>query len=128
MPKISVIVAVYNVGPYLKCGMDCLLNQTLKDMEFICIDDCSTDNSLEILREYAQKDSRFKIIESEKNGGAAIARNKGLDVATGEYLGFMDPDDTIDLNYYEELYKKAKEGNFDIVKCPRKNISLGLFS
>ncbi len=117
MPKISVIVAVYNVEPYLKRSLDCLINQTMTDIEFICIDDCSTDNSLQILKEYEQKDSRFKIITSEVNGGAAIARNKGLDVATGDYLGFIDPDDTIDLNYYEELYKKAKETNTDIVKC-----------
>ena len=66
MPKVSVIVAVYNVAPYLKRSMDCLMNQTLKDIEFICIDDCSTDSSLSILKEYAEKDSRFKIISSEK--------------------------------------------------------------
>ncbi len=124
MPKVSVITAVYNVEPYLRRSMDCLMNQTLKDMEFICIDDCSTDNSLAILREYAQKDSRFKIIASEKNSGAAVARNKGLDIATGEYIGFIDSDDAIDLNYYEELYKKAKEGNYDIAKCQEKIISI----
>ena len=123
MPKISVIVAVYNVNQYLRRSMDCLKNQTLKDLEFICIDDCSTDDSLEILREYEAKDSRFKIITSDKNGGAAIARNKGLDIAQGEYLGFIDPDDAIDLNYYEELYKKAKETDADIVKCWRKTIN-----
>ncbi len=117
MAKISIIVAVYNVAPYLRRSMDCLINQTMDDLEFICVDDCSTDNSLSILREYETKDSRFKIITSEVNGGAAVARNKGLKVATGEYLGFIDPDDTIDLNYYEELYKKAIEANYDIVKC-----------
>lgn len=121
-PKISVIVAVYNVSTYLRQSMDCLMNQTMKDMEFICVDDCSTDESLSILREYEAKDKRFKIITSEVNGGAAIARNKGLDTATGEYLGFIDPDDTIDLNYYEELYKKAKETDADITKCQRITI------
>lgn len=122
MPKVSVIVAVYNVEQYLRRSMDCLLNQTMPDLEFICIDDCSTDNSLSILREYEQKDSRFKIIALEVNGGAAVARNKGLEIATGEYLGFIDPDDSIDLNYYEELYQKAKETNSDIVKCKRKEL------
>ncbi len=122
MPKISIIVAVYNVEPYLRRSLDCLSNQTMTDLEFICIDDCSTDNSLEILREYASKDSRFKIITSDINEGAAVARNKGLDMATGEYLGFIDPDDAIDLNYYEKLYKKAKETNADVVKCEQKEI------
>ena len=122
MPKISVIVPVYNVEEYLKRSMDCLLNQTLKDIEIICIDDGSEDNSLAVLKEYAQKDSRFKIIALDKNYGAAYARNRGLEIATGEYLGFIDPDDAIDLNYYEELYKRAKQGDFDIVKCSRTTI------
>ena len=122
MPKISIILAVYNVEPYLKRSLDSLMNQTMKDLEFICIDDCSTDNSLAVLKEYEAKDSRFKIIASDKNYGAAIARNKGLEVACGEYLGFIDPDDDIDLNYYEELYKRAKEADYDIAKCVRKTI------
>ncbi len=122
MPKISIILAVYNVEPYLKRSLDSLMNQTMKDLEFICIDDCSTDNSLAVLKEYEAKDSRFKIIASDKNYGAAIARNKGLEVACGEYLGFIDPDDDIDLNYYEELYKRAKEADYDIVKCSIKTI------
>ena len=122
MPKVSVILAVYNVEPYLERSLDCLINQTLKDIEIICIDDCSTDKSLEILRDYAKKDDRIIVIESEKNQGAAVARNKGLKIAKGEYLGFIDPDDTIDLNYYEELYKTAKEKNVDIAKCRIKTI------
>lgn len=124
MPKVSVISPVYNVEKYLKRCLDCFANQTISDLEFILIDDCSSDNSLKILNEYAEKDSRFKIIALDKNSGAAIARNKGLDIAQGEYIGFIDPDDAIDLNYYEELYKKAKEEDYDIVKCPRKNISV----
>ena len=119
MPKVSVIVPVYNVEQYLERSMNCLLNQTLKDIEIICIDDCSTDNSLEILKKYEKLDSKFKIISLNKNQGAAIARNKGLEIADGEYLGFIDPDDSIDLNFYEELYKKAKEDDFDIVKGKR---------
>ena len=124
MPKISVIIPVYNVEPYLRRCMDSVCNQTLEDIEIICINDSSTDNSLAILREYEQKDKRIKVIDLEQNSGAAVARNKGLDVATGEYLGFVDPDDEIVLNYYEELYKKAKEEDADIVKCKRKNIKV----
>lgn len=122
MPKISVVVAVYNVEPYLRRSLDCLVNQTMRDLEFICVDDCSTDGSLKILKEYAGKDDRFKIITMKQNKGASATRNKGLEVATGEYLSIIDPDDSIDLNYYEELYKKAKEDDYDIVKCPRQNI------
>lgn len=122
MSKVSIIVAVYNVEPYLKRSMDCLMNQTMQDLEFICVDDCSTDSSLGILREYEAKDKRFKIIAMKKNQGAAVARNKGLEIATGEYLGFIDPDDAIDLNYYEELYKKAEETGVDIVKSSIKTI------
>ncbi len=123
MIKVSVIVPVYNVEPYLKRCMDCLINQSLKDIEVICIDDFSTDNSLTILKEYSAKSSIFKIIELEKNQGAAVARNIGLEISTGEYLAFVDPDDAIDLNYFEDLYKKAKETNADIVKCQMKLIS-----
>ena len=135
MPKISVIIPVYNVEPYLKRSLDSLINQTLKDIEIILINDCSTDNSLSILKEYAGKDERIKLINLETNQGAAVARNKGLEQAkksNPEYLGFIDPDDDIDLNYYEELYKKAKEEDYDIVKCQRKtidtdgNVKLGL--
>lgn len=124
MTKVSVILPVYNVDKYLERNINCLLNQTLKDIELIYIDDCSTDNSLSILREYAEKHPNIKVIALEKNSGAPFARNKGLEVATGEYLGFIDTDDDIDLNYYEELYKKAKEDDADIVKCCRKDINL----
>lgn len=124
MPKVSVIIPIYNVEKYLKRSMDSLANQTMKDLEFICIDDCSTDNSLKILKEYETKDSRFKVITSDVNCGTAAAKNKGLKVAIGEYIGFIDPDDNIDLNYYEELYKKAKEEDFDVVKCLLKTIEL----
>lgn len=124
MVKISVVVPIYNVGDYLSRCLDALCNQTLEDIEIICVEDCSTDNSYEILQEYIKKDNRIKLIPLEINSGAAVARNKGLEIATGEYLGFVDPDDSIDLNYYEELYKKAKESDCDIVKCRRKTINL----
>ena len=124
MPKISIIVAVYNVEPYLKRSLDSLMNQTMEDLEFICVDDCSTDKSLEILKEYEAKDTRFKIITSQVNGGAAVARNKGLDVAQGEYLSFVDPDDALEEKFCEKLYSIAKKTHADIIKGSIKTFNL----
>ena len=115
MPKVSVIIPVYNVDKYLSRCLDSVINQTLEDIEIICINDNSTDNSLDILRDYAQRDSRIKIIDLPQNLGVGEARNAGIDKASGEYIGFVDSDDYIDLNFYENLYKKAKETNADIV-------------
>lgn len=122
--KISVIIPVYNAEKYLKNTLDCLLSQTLKELEIICINDCSKDGSLRILNEYSVKDGRVKVIDLQENVGAAVARNKGLEVAQGEYLGFVDSDDEIDLNFYEELYKKAVETDADIVKAGCKVVEL----
>lgn len=113
----SVIVPVYNVAPYLKRCLDSLLAQTLRNIEILCIDDCSTDNSLEILNQYALKDKRVHVISSQTNQGAAVARNKGLKVAKGQYLGFVDPDDAVDLKFYERLVRTACEKNADLVKA-----------
>lgn len=113
-PKISVIVPIYNVEPYLKECLDSLINQTLENIEIICIDDSSTDNSLKILKEYAKKDNRIKVY-TQQNQGAYVARNYGLSVATGEYVGFIDPDDTMEPNTFGFSYNKAKENNADIV-------------
>ena len=116
MPKVSVIIPVYNTENYLKKCLDSVCNQTLKDIEIICINDCSPDGCLEILREYASKDERIKIIDFKENKGAACARNAGIDAAQGEYLGFVDSDDFIDLDFYEKLYNKAVETGADAVK------------
>jgi len=113
--KVSVIVPVYNAEPYLCKCLDSIVNQTLKDIEIICVNDCSPDNSLTILRKYAEKDNRIRILDLEKNLGEAGARNSGLAAASGEYAGTVDPDDYIDLNYYEKLYLKAIETKADIV-------------
>lgn len=116
MPKVSVIIPVYNTEKFLRKCLDSVCNQTLQDIEIICINDCSTDGSLEILREYARKDKRIKLIELFENGGAAKARNIGIDIAEGEYLGFVDSDDFVDLDFYEKLYQKAVETKADAVK------------
>lgn len=116
MVKVSVIIPVYNTEKYLRKCLDSVCGQTLSDIEIICINDCSTDGSLQILQEYAANDNRIKLIDFEKNQGAATARNKGLDIAQGEYIGFVDSDDWIDLDFYEKLYQKAIETGADVVK------------
>lgn len=116
MPKVSVIIPVYNTEKYLEKCLDSVCNQTLSDIEIICIDDCSTDNSLNILKEYASKDNRIKLIEFKENKGAAVARNTGIIEAKGEYLGFVDSDDYVDLNFYELLYYSIIKNDADAVK------------
>ena len=115
MPKVSIIVPIYNVEKYLRECLDSLINQTLEDIEIICVDDGSTDNSLAILQEYANNDSRIKII-SQENQGQGIARNKGIDIANGEYIQFIDPDDWVETNMLEKLYKFANENNSNVVR------------
>ena len=114
MVKISVIVPVYNVEKYLKKCLDSILNQTLKDIEVICIDDGSTDSSLQILKEFSNKDSRVVVI-SQDNSGPAKTRNKGIELATGEYLTFVDSDDWIELDALEKLYDNATLNNSEVV-------------
>lgn len=101
-PKVSVIIPVYNVEEYLRQCLDSVINQTLKEIEIICVDDGSTDSSLEILKEYAAKDHRITVI-TQQNNGAAIARNIGLYNINANYIGFIDADDYIDLDFYEKL-------------------------
>ena len=113
-PKVSVIIPVYNVEEYLRECLDSVVNQTLKEIEIICVDDGSTDNSLEILKEYAKKDSRITVI-TQQNLHAGVARNAGLAVAKGEYLSFLDSDDFFELNMLEETYSKAKIDNAEII-------------
>lgn len=117
--KVSVIIPVYNVEKYLRQCLNSITNQTLEDIEIICINDGSTDNSLKILKKYAQKDQRIIIINKE-NSGAADSRNKGLKIAQGEYIGFVDGDDWIDKNYYEKLYNVALKNGADIARCTYK--------
>ena len=113
---LSVIIPVYNVENYLNECLDSVTSQTLDDVEIICIDDGSTDNSPYILKEYQKKDSRIKIITKE-NGGQATARNLGIKEAQGEYITFVDSDDFIEPTMFEKLYTKAKDNNLDIAMC-----------
>lgn len=115
-PKVSVILPVYNVDKYLRQSLDSLLNQSLKNIEIICVNDGSTDDSANILEEYKTKDNRIKVIHKQ-NAGTGAARNDGLKIATGECIGFVDPDDWVKENMFERLYNLFNEKNLDIVMC-----------
>lgn len=133
MPKVSIIVPVYNVEEYLVKCLDSLVNQTLHDIEIIAVNDGSTDNSKGILKGYIKKyPNKIKYFEKE-NGGLSDARNFGIPYATGEYIAFLDSDDYIELDMYEKMYIKAKEEDSDIVECDfiweypnRKKIDTGV--
>lgn len=116
MAKVSIIVPTYNVEPYLVECMESITNQTLSDIEIICINDGSTDGSLAILKSYAEKDSRIILVDKE-NGGYGIGMNIGLEKATGEYIGIVEPDDFVPVNMFGDLYKIASGNDLDFVKA-----------
>ena len=122
MVKVSVIVPVYNTQKYLDKCLKSLSKQTLKDIEVIVVNDGSPDNSKKIISKYTNKYPNFKCYIKE-NGGQASARNLGLKKAKGEYIGFVDSDDYVELDMFEKLYYKAKQGNFDVVSCDINYIS-----
>jgi len=113
--KVSICIPVYNVEKYLNECVESIINQTLKEIEIICVNDGSTDGSLEILKEYAQKDNRIKIID-KANSGYGASMNRALDLANGEYIGIVESDDFAQNNMFEDLYKLAKENDADIAK------------
>ena len=114
MVKVSVVIPVYNVEEFLKECLDSIVNQTLEDIEIICVNDGSKDKSLDILNYYAENDDRFTVI-SQENGGHAVATNRGMKLAEGEYLYLMDSDDIVELTTLEETYNYAKEKDADFV-------------
>ncbi len=114
--KVSIITPVYNSGEYLDRCIKSMTGQTLKNIEIILIDDGSSDNSWNIIQKYAKKDTRIIAIQQE-NAGAAVARNRGLEVAKGEYIGFVDSDDYIDDDYFEKLYQVAVKKDADIARA-----------
>jgi glycosyltransferase involved in cell wall biosynthesis len=116
MCEISIIVPVYDVEKYLKKCVDSILNQTFKDFELILVDDGSPDNSGAICDQYAEKDSRVRVIHKE-NGGLSDARNAGIEVARGKYLGFVDSDDFVNEDMYKQLYTSIIENNADLSIC-----------
>lgn len=116
-PKVSIIVPIHNAGQFLSKCLYSLVNQTLTDIEIILILDCPTDNSDKIAEEFAQRDTRIKILRNEVNLHTGESRNKGIEIAKGEYIGFHDHDDYSSLNMYELLYAKATAEQFDVVRC-----------
>ena len=116
LKKISIIMPVYNTGEYLHKCIQSILMQNLKEFELIIVNDGSTDNSGNICNEYAKSDSRVKVIH-KKNEGVSIARNVGVEMATGEYIGFIDSDDWIEPDMYCDMYKLAATNDADIVIC-----------
>ena len=116
MPQISIIIPVYNVELYLEQCLNSILEQTFKDIEVICVNNSSTDKSLEILEKYAQKDKRLRIF-TEENKGPGSGRNKGLDEATGKYVLFVDADDFVDIDLCQTLYEESEKNNLDVCSC-----------
>ena len=122
MVKVSIIVPVYNTEKFLEKCLRSLVSQTLKEIEIICVDDGSVDNSLNIIKKFAKEDSRIKVIEQE-NKKQGAARNNGTKIAKGEYIGFVDSDDWVDIDYYEKMYIAAKKYDSDIALAT--NIRIG---
>lgn len=116
-PKVTIIVPIYNVEKYLRQCLDSVINQTLEDIEIICINDGSTDSSGEILKEIAATDKRILSIH-KANGGYGAACNIGLNLAKGEFIAILEPDDFVDVRMYKTLYEEVKRENADIVKSP----------
>ena len=117
MPKLSIIIPFYNVEDYIEDCLKSVLEQTIEDIEVILINDASTDRTKSIVEDYAKKDKRIKIIDVETRHCQGYARNRGIEIAQGEYIGFVDSDDFIDKKMFEILYNKAKEDDTDITMC-----------
>lgn len=123
MSTLSVIVPVYNTEKYLPKCIESLLAQTLKDIELIFVNDCSPDNSINILKEYEKKHADvMKVIDSPVNLRQGGARNLGIVSATGEYIGFVDSDDFVAPNMFEKMYLEAQKGDYDVVGCQYKQV------
>uniref|UniRef100_UPI00112F8C15 glycosyltransferase family 2 protein n=1 Tax=Campylobacter TaxID=194 RepID=UPI00112F8C15 len=111
--KISIIIPVYNVEKYISQCLDSAINQSLKDIEIIIVDDCGSDKSMDIAQEYAKNDSRIKIIKNSQNMGLFLTRCEGIKSATGEYILNLDSDDFLDLRACEIAYNATKDGYYD---------------
>jgi glycosyltransferase involved in cell wall biosynthesis len=111
--NISVIIPVYNVEKYLRQCLDSVVNQTYSDIEIICIDDASTDSSFDILKEYEHADKRIILLKNTKNIGLGLTRNRGMEIAKGDYIHFLDSDDWLELDAYEKMVNKLKSLDFE---------------
>lgn len=116
MPKVSIIMPSLNVVPYIEKCMDSVLGQTLQDIEILCVDADSTDGTHEILERYAKQDLRVRLFRDDQHS-TGYAKNLGIDIAKGEYIGIVEPDDYIELDMFERLYEAAVADCLDVVKC-----------
>ena len=123
--KVSIIIPVYNVEKYISQCLDSAINQSLKDIEIIIVDDCGSDKSMDIAKEYAKNDNRIKIIKNSQNQGPFTSRNNAVLVANGEYLVFLDSDDFLDLRACEIASNATKDGYYDVVKFSAYNYENG---
>ena len=123
--KISIIIPVYNVEKYISQCLDSAINQSLKDIEIIIVDDCGSDKSMDIAKEYAKNDSRIKIIKNSQNMGLFLTRCEGIKSATGEYILNLDSDDFLDLRACEIASNATKDGYYDVVKFSAYNYENG---
>ena len=123
MKKVSIIIPVWGVEKYISKCLDSLVNQTLEDIEIIVVNDGSPDNSQKIIDEYVKKYPDKVKSYIKENGGQGSARNYGIEVSTGEYIGFVDSDDFVELDMFEKMYNKAKQDKSDIVVCGSYNVS-----
>ena len=123
--KVSIIIPVYNVEKYISQCLDSAINQSLKDIEIIIVDDCGSDKSMDIAKEYAKNDSRIKIIKNSQNMGLFLTRCEGIKSATGEYILNLDSDDFLDLRACEIAYNATKNGYYDVVKFSAYNYENG---
>jgi glycosyltransferase involved in cell wall biosynthesis len=121
MPKVSVIIPIYGVEKYIERCARSLFEQTLDDMEFIFVDDCTTDNSISVLKsvveKYPNRTSQVRLLHHNVNKGLSHARETGINSATGEYIAHCDSDDWVDRDMYKRMYDFAISGNYDLVKC-----------
>ena len=113
---VSVIIPVYGVEKYIAQCLESVINQTYNNLEIIVVNDGTKERSAEIAKEYAAKDSRIKVYDFD-NGGLSVARNRGLEIATGDYISYIDSDDWIEKNMYETLLEAAMKNDADMVKC-----------
>ncbi len=124
--KVSIIVPVYNNTVRIKKCIESLLNQTLEEIEIILVNDCSTDNTIDILKKYSEKNAdKIQLIDLKQNKRPGGARNEGIKVARGMYIGFVDSDDFVEAEMYEEMYNIAVSGDYDMVDCGFHNVKAG---
>ena len=116
MPKISVIIPIYNCQNYIECCLESIIKQTFKDIEIICINDCTKDSSWEIVKSFAQIDSRFKLIENANNKKQGYCRNLGIKSASAPFIHFVDSDDFLTDNFfYEKIYERMVQNDLDVL-------------